>query len=402
MKEQIEIDLDLLTKAEKRVWIKPTSKRKGHYRKIKGAKGEVGISEQIDKALSVEDQEKRFWTLNSISQKGHVLEVANKIVNNENLCVSARSDYTSHIIASDTGENRDKALLVMYKDKSNSIRYDVALEISERYLPGLFDDSDFGLVKLAKKRHDEWLSESRFMRSSAAKECSIIADEFIETGKFNPGKETEKVIRSFDGVDRSTTRTLLASVDILYRDTVYESFHGKSRDEWIKTSNHEYSGVLKNAISKLYGGEIQHHDLIDLQEFDVYINDSSLDIEKNDGITKEGIEKYVDLQHKLTIQMLEIKYPGQDEFVVYRGTTLNEVNIIGGDKEVNIKQNPISSWSLKENVAKKFAEQEGGVVIKTTVKKEDIWSCFLTHNFGIGCEYEMIVIGNKERIGEII
>lgn len=38
MDEQIEIDLGLLRKTEKRVWVKPTSKKKGHYRKIKGAK----------------------------------------------------------------------------------------------------------------------------------------------------------------------------------------------------------------------------------------------------------------------------------------------------------------------------------------------------------------------------
>ncbi len=38
MDEQIEIDLDLLFKAEKRIWVKATSKRKGHYRKVRGAK----------------------------------------------------------------------------------------------------------------------------------------------------------------------------------------------------------------------------------------------------------------------------------------------------------------------------------------------------------------------------
>ena len=35
---KIEIDMGSLNKTEKRIWVKPTSKRKGHYRKIKGAK----------------------------------------------------------------------------------------------------------------------------------------------------------------------------------------------------------------------------------------------------------------------------------------------------------------------------------------------------------------------------
>ena len=39
--EKIEIDLESLQKAEKRIWVKQTATRKGHYRKIKGAKEEV-------------------------------------------------------------------------------------------------------------------------------------------------------------------------------------------------------------------------------------------------------------------------------------------------------------------------------------------------------------------------
>ena len=35
---KIEIDITSLNKTEKRIWIKPTAKRKGHYRKVKGAK----------------------------------------------------------------------------------------------------------------------------------------------------------------------------------------------------------------------------------------------------------------------------------------------------------------------------------------------------------------------------
>ena len=40
---KIEIDISSLNKAERRIWVKATAKRKGHYRKIKGAKKvEVG------------------------------------------------------------------------------------------------------------------------------------------------------------------------------------------------------------------------------------------------------------------------------------------------------------------------------------------------------------------------
>ena len=49
----IEIDITLLNKAEKRIWVKPTAKRKGHYRKIKGAKKEVGVKSAIDRLRSI-------------------------------------------------------------------------------------------------------------------------------------------------------------------------------------------------------------------------------------------------------------------------------------------------------------------------------------------------------------
>lgn len=49
---QIEIDLNLLQKGEKRVWVKATAKRKGHYRKVKIAeKGIDKESEFLDLAI---------------------------------------------------------------------------------------------------------------------------------------------------------------------------------------------------------------------------------------------------------------------------------------------------------------------------------------------------------------
>lgn len=36
--QKIEFDISQLSKTEKRVWVKATAKRKGHYRKVKGAK----------------------------------------------------------------------------------------------------------------------------------------------------------------------------------------------------------------------------------------------------------------------------------------------------------------------------------------------------------------------------
>lgn len=58
---KIEFDIGLLQKAEKRIWIKATAKRKGHYRKIKGAKKveEVDLTSYIDSLSKTQDGKKR-------------------------------------------------------------------------------------------------------------------------------------------------------------------------------------------------------------------------------------------------------------------------------------------------------------------------------------------------------
>ena len=45
--KKFEIDIGSLNKTEKRIWVKPTSKRKGHYRRVKGVKEEVEKSNNI-------------------------------------------------------------------------------------------------------------------------------------------------------------------------------------------------------------------------------------------------------------------------------------------------------------------------------------------------------------------
>jgi SPP1 gp7 family putative phage head morphogenesis protein len=63
---KIEIDMGSLSKSEKRIWVRPTSKRKGHYRRIKGAKEEVetkpkeNLQSYIDKLSKTEEGEKQI------------------------------------------------------------------------------------------------------------------------------------------------------------------------------------------------------------------------------------------------------------------------------------------------------------------------------------------------------
>ena len=53
---KIEIDVGSLNKSEKRIWVKATSKRKGHYRKVKGAKKVESEKLEVKKAPSLKDK----------------------------------------------------------------------------------------------------------------------------------------------------------------------------------------------------------------------------------------------------------------------------------------------------------------------------------------------------------
>ncbi len=174
-----------------------------------------------------------------------------------------------------------------------------------------------------------------------------------------------------------------------------------SKEEWLESSNNAYSGALKYFMTKVHDGtKIRHHDSIDLKDdetIDKYFSKVFAELDK------EGIINYIKLQQKLTKKLLDIRFPDQDEFTVYRGTTKNEISGIDvkvGD-EAEIEQNPISSWTLRKETAEDFAKSENGVVIKMAISKDDIWSSFLTHSYS-ALEQEMIVIGKEGSKAEIV
>jgi hypothetical protein len=49
---KIEVDIGSLTKAEKRIWVKATANRKGHYRRIKGAKAAEPEKKSVEKTIT--------------------------------------------------------------------------------------------------------------------------------------------------------------------------------------------------------------------------------------------------------------------------------------------------------------------------------------------------------------
>ena len=127
------------------------------------------------------------------------------------------------------------------------------------------------------------------------------------------------------------------------------------------------------------------------------------------------VDEYVKLQKSLTQQLLNIKYPNDNNLIIYRGTSLSQP--VGYGTNLKIKENSLTSWSMRRDIAKDFANKvENGVVLKTKVNKNDIWSCYLTHSYGemsekgilsilgggLKPENEIIIINNKKREVKVV
>jgi hypothetical protein len=236
---------------------------------------------------------------------------------------------------------------------------------------------------------------------------SPLSEDFLLGKDIEFDPKIKDAVKHISFEDKEDVKNLHAGLDSLYsNDSEYFKFNGYSKDEWLQTSNGLGAGLLKYFMTKIYGeSEIQHHDYVSIVNMEEYIKDSLSDLSNkiDIGMDSNNIIDYIKLQKDLTKQLLDIRFPDQDEFTVYRGTTSREVGgseVRSGDK-VDIAQNSISSWTLRSDIAENFAGKENGIVLKMVVSKEDIWSSFLTHSYST-YEQEMIVIGKKGRIGEVV
>ena len=278
----------------------------------------------------------------------------------------------------------------LVNDKNRGIREDVALHTNDPdIIEYLLHDEEESVRTIAQKKHYVII-------------LSGLSDKFLRGEDVAFSNEVTDAIKTMNFDNKENVEAVHGGLDSLYSsDEKMNKFNIYSKEEWLQSSNNVGSGVLKYFMTQVHDEtEIRHHDAVDLNNDEVIEEYMDMVPSRSSG---EDVIKYIELQHKLTKKLLDIRFPDQDEFVVYRGTTKNEIgglDINVGDK-VGVEQNPISSWSLKDDVAKKFAGKENGVVIKMTVSKDDIWSCFLTHSYST-FEQEMMVIGKGGAEAEIV
>ena len=286
-------------------------------------------------------------------------------------------------------------------------------------------------------------------------------DTFLTSGL----KEGEKLLppldewpedfkKRFQNLHATTnpSTTIVLAMDELYKSTKFGLFHSLSKEDWEQDSSRRYSGILKDAASRVLDGPIVFHRInVHDSEGNAAVIDSDIEEAYEDFSTeahvipKDFVDSYMQVQKQLTSELLEMAFPGVEEFELFRGVDdsnlhneidprEDEYDVWGADDEEDdeegedikpwmaeseeymnpdtpdipefdsvfrnvtgkLYENPIASWSLDYKAAStNFAEQKDyGVVLRRKVSRDDIWTSFLTHAYD-GNEYEMVLIPNK-------
>ena len=198
-----------------------------------------------------------------------------------------------------------------------------------------------------RKRLNESLGITDEVREHFAKE-HLLPDELTEIMKSHLGKLSD--LKEEDPATQS-----VKMIDELYRETGLGSLHLKAKKEWEQSSSNPFSYMLKESISKRDGVPI------------VFNEKNTSDYGWGEKLRKaredySGVfDDYVNMHQKLSRQMLDIVFPNQDEFEISRGTSLKEIGKVSGIAEgvdVEMVQNPVSSWSLLDKAPNSFAYEE--------------------------------------------
>jgi len=218
-----------------------------------------------------------------------------------------------------------------------------------------------------------------------------ITENYNKTHNINLTDEFKNVIKNImdTNSDSSVSISLCDEFYTEINNGKFSVFHNKLKNDWENSSSSDLALLLKNSIKKQFGGEIVYHDEVK------NINEKLNTLYQT--YSPELVDEYVKIQKQLTRKILDIMFPNIDIITIYRGTTKNEAQQIKNNKKVVMKSNPVSSWTLKEDVAEGF----GSIVLKTNVHKDKIWSTFITHAYH-GDEREILLINDKDQECEII
>lgn len=119
---QIEIDIDDLDKEEKKVWVKPTVNRKGHYRRVKGGEKEVSAGNVVGESYEDKWKARKDLRKKLINEGKYGKEYEGLMQSGSTLLFQNRSKPYNPVTNSDI-ETRDNIYIInrcakMAKDAS--------------------------------------------------------------------------------------------------------------------------------------------------------------------------------------------------------------------------------------------------------------------------------------------
>jgi hypothetical protein len=181
----------------------------------------------------------------------------------------------------------------------------------------------------------------------------------------------------------------------------HHRIHAGLRQGWLSSSNSSKSALLKEAARRLFGGHVFYHD--NAIASDKKWDDEVTQYSKDNNIDIGEVESYVRDLYQMTQQLLSIRFPGKEEFTLWRGSSEDEIAEKTGEQDefyltpIKIRQNSISSWTLKKNVAASF----GNTIFEIKVPKNEIIASYLMYSYS-GFEAEILLHGSENRDGYIV
>ena len=289
--------------------------------------------------------------------------------------------------SSERSQGEEKYIMTSskYEQRSDNIDY---LPVSDAQR--LIEDAPNNDYRQAKKE----TSRIKRRRKSLQFIGKDVVEKFRKGEAFTRDDFNPEFLRLIDDYEKTPTyhnhlKLRRAIVD-LFSEVGLGELHDTFTGAWDISPGHDLCRAVKISIARQFGSK-------------VYTDDAKKFKDKaNEAFNKYGadnINKYVKIMYNFTQSFLDAVYPKQDKFVLYRGTTSNELE---GDKKVgrnaDIKSGAASSWSSVRKKGSMF----GRFLVESEVPKEMIFITYLTGLPETGRVKEHLMIGGVPLKGTIL
>jgi len=365
------------------------------WKKNKAKNGQTSL--QLARDLSQIASPHLVEEMISIGMGGDVLGVSDSFVNK--ILVQGPPKYqrsVSIVRRIHTDEQLQDYLNAEVLDTKNLIRLlpnltESQLKMVEEYLEEHpLEDS---LYTSDKKYWDKQIGNMLSLKKEVYENDRELLSSIKEYGAdaLTPEMISNKLKRSLRNVAKESIKNpsiySLQLTQEIFNELGLGDIHNIMKNSWEESANTLFSLALRHRAGEMYGNTNEHS----LGEWIRMVHDTDKFCENMASIISDRFEddrftKYVATLRNLSRRMLDISFPDSDTIKLWRGTSIYEVDypkdkkgfpLRTKEEDVDIKSNPLSSWTLRRSVAFDFAWEQGnqvGMVLSTEVDKDDIFS----------------------------